>query len=322
LLVGETGTGKEVIAKALHACGHRASQRFVGVNCGTIGGNLVESELFGHEKGAFTGANKPRKGLFEQADGGTVFLDEVAELPAESQVKLLRVLEEKELQRIGADAPTKVDVRVISASNKDLLGLVKDGLFREDLYQRLGRYILRIPPLRQRKEDIGLLISFFLEKQTRDLANDPQARFGPLFTDRALDVAVRFDWPSNIRQLGNVFCAACIKSWPEPVDASHVITELIGGIDDAAGATAEQVVMLGRLVDRRLFKVIGSLMTMKRDRNAKKEKRNAKKEKRSAKRSRLSIACEDSKCGCSIQTIYRLLAECGLRQECFFSDSL
>jgi two-component system, NtrC family, response regulator PilR len=198
LVLGESGTGKELAARAVHTCSPRKSKPFVAVNCGAIPENLIESELFGHKKGSFTGAVGDRPGLFEQAEGGTLFLDEIGELPLLMQTKLLRVLQEREFKRVGDAVTRKADVRIISASNRDLEGQVKDGSFREDLFYRLNVVQLVMPPLRERIEDIPLLIEYFCCKyQASDQAAPAAA------TPGALKVLMNHPFPGNIRELEN-----------------------------------------------------------------------------------------------------------------------
>lgn len=198
LILGETGTGKEVAARAIHAAGPRAAHPFIAVNCGALPDNLLEAELFGHVKGAFTGAWTHRVGRFEAAHRGTIFLDEVGEMPLELQAKLLRVLQEREVQRLGSSESIPVDVRVIAATNADLEARVRDGEFREDLFYRLNVVPLRIPPLRERRSDIPLLARHFVEKVC--LAEGiPQKHFRAGVED-ALSA---YDWPGNVRQLEN-----------------------------------------------------------------------------------------------------------------------
>jgi DNA-binding NtrC family response regulator len=198
LLNGETGTGKELAARAVHYLGARKDRRFVPVNCGALPAELVESELFGHARGAFTGAAGMKRGLFEEAEGGTIFLDEIGELPLPVQVKLNRVLQEKELRRVGDTAGIKVDVRVIAATHRDLKAEVQAGRFREDLYYRLHVFPVVLPPLRDRREDIPLLASHFLEKHARVLGR-PLTAFDP----DALRALTGYPWPGNVRELEN-----------------------------------------------------------------------------------------------------------------------
>ncbi|MGA9365118.1 MAG: sigma-54 dependent transcriptional regulator [Bacteroidota bacterium] len=199
LISGESGTGKELIAKAIHAASPRVSKTLVTVNCGAIPEGIMESELFGHEKGAFTGATELRKGYFEIADGGTIFLDEIGEMPLATQVKFLRVLENGEFMRVGASTPRKANVRVIAATNKDLEQEVRNGNFREDLFYRLRSVNIRVPPLRDRREDIPLFFNAFV----RDFCERNNLTFAGI-TDEAMQLIVNHDWPGNIRELKNV----------------------------------------------------------------------------------------------------------------------
>jgi DNA-binding NtrC family response regulator len=199
LIEGESGTGKELVARAIHDLSPRAVRPFIAVNCAALTETLLESELFGHEKGSFTGATGLRKGRFEIADRGTLFLDEVGEMPRSTQVKLLRVLEEKEFMRVGGSVPLKVDVRVIAATNKELAAAVEAGEFRRDLYYRLHVLHVRIPPLRERREDIPLLVHHFVQEFCRE--ND---REFVGITDEAMEILVNYDWKGNVRELRNL----------------------------------------------------------------------------------------------------------------------
>jgi transcriptional regulator with GAF, ATPase, and Fis domain len=199
LLVGETGTGKEIIANAIHELSPRANAPLIKVNCGAIPESLIDSELFGHEKGAFTGALAQKRGRFERADGGTIFLDEVSELPLDAQVRLLRVLQEKEIERVGGNSSLKVNIRIISATNRDLRQLINNRSFRDDLYYRLGVFPIHIPSLRQRKADIPSLVSHFMKKKATELG----FRFAPVLAPGSLDVLTRYEWPGNVRELSN-----------------------------------------------------------------------------------------------------------------------
>ncbi len=198
LIYGESGVGKEVFARAIHDSSKRAGKELISVNCGAIPEGILESELFGHKKGAFTGAFEGRKGYFEIADGGTLFLDEIAEMPLTTQVKVLRAIELKDFMRIGAETVTKVDVRLIAATNKDLQEEVNSRRFREDLFFRLKAVSLNIPPLRKRKGDIVLLVNHFLE---RYVAEKKIAH--PQITDEAMDLLMNYNWPGNVRELKN-----------------------------------------------------------------------------------------------------------------------
>ena len=198
LLLGETGTGKELFAQMIHQASARAKGPFLAVHCAAIPANLLESELFGHEKGAFTGANERRVGRFESADGGTLFLDEIGEIDATTQVKLLRFLETRAVERLGSHRPIPLDLRLVCATNRDLLQMVREGRFREDLYYRLSVVPLRLPPLRERVDDIPLLLAHYLRRFAKDNGL-PEARLSP----EALGVLARYAWPGNIRELRN-----------------------------------------------------------------------------------------------------------------------
>jgi len=205
LILGETGTGKELIARAIHKRSKRASRAFIRVNCAAIPQSLIASELFGHEKGAFTGALQRRLGRFEAADGGTIFLDEIGELPPETQVALLRVLQERELERVGSSHPIKVDVRVLAATNRDLEMAVERGGFREDLFYRLNVFPIRIPPLRERVADIPVLVEYLVDRY----ANKAGKRIRHI-KKSTLDLFQRYDWPGNVRELQNVIERAVV----------------------------------------------------------------------------------------------------------------
>jgi transcriptional regulator with PAS, ATPase and Fis domain len=197
LIVGESGTGKELVARALHRNSQRARRPFVAVNCGAITETLLESELFGHSRGAFTGAVADAKGIFEQAQGGTVFLDEIGETSPALQVKLLRVLEEGEVRPVGSSRPVKVDNRVVAATNRDLERAVAEQQFRADLYYRLSVIVIRLPALRERRDDIPLLVASFLKAAWKRIGRQVELSSG------ALNVLLAYDWPGNVRQLEN-----------------------------------------------------------------------------------------------------------------------
>jgi formate hydrogenlyase transcriptional activator len=210
LIQGETGTGKELVARAVHDRSRRKDRPLVKVNCGSIPAGLVESELFGHEKGAFTGATQRRVGRFELANGGTIFLDEVTELPIDTQVKLLRVLQEGEFERVGSSQTIKVDVRAIAATNRDLKEVVKNGTFRSDLFYRLNVFPLAVPALRERRDDIPLLVNFFLSKFGKKLGKEVRG-----VSQKSMDSLSRYDWPGNVRELQNIVeRAAVLASGP------------------------------------------------------------------------------------------------------------
>jgi DNA-binding NtrC family response regulator len=207
LIQGESGTGKELIASSIHYNSSRKNGPFIKLSCAALNKEILESELFGHEKGAFTGAIKTKKGRFELADGGSMFLDDVDDIPIEMQVKLLRVLQEREFERVGGEKTISVDVRLICAVKKDLTNLVKQGRFREDLYYRLNVVAVTIPPLRERKEDIPLLINYFIKKYSKFLKISE-----PDISQEALDLLMKYNWPGNIRELENVVEHALVFS--------------------------------------------------------------------------------------------------------------
>ncbi len=207
LITGETGTGKELIARAIHRKSQRADRAFVSVNCAAIPRDLIPSELFGHEKGAFTGATQRRLGRFELADGGTIFLDEVGELLLDTQVALLRVLQERELERVGGGQPIHVNVRVIAATNRDLEAAIANGTFREDLFYRLNVFPIEVPPLRKRKEDLQLLVEYFVQRYGVKAGKDIHS-----IEKKTLDLLLSYDWPGNIRELQNVIERSVILS--------------------------------------------------------------------------------------------------------------
>jgi transcriptional regulator with GAF, ATPase, and Fis domain len=213
LLLGETGTGKEVIASAIHKLSPRKDGPFVTVNCGAIAESLMDSELFGHEKGAFTGALSQKRGRFERANKGTIFLDEVGELRPEAQVRLLRVLQEKEIERLGGTEPINVDIRVIAATHRDLEGMIRDKKFREDLYFRLKVFPIVIPPLRERKGDIPSLLQYLLQKKSREMG---LAHIPPVAPD-GLERLMAYPWPGNVRELENVVERALILGKEGPL---------------------------------------------------------------------------------------------------------
>lgn len=214
LLLGETGTGKELIAAAIHKLSNRNAGPFIKVNCGAIPDNLVDSELFGHEKGAFTGAISMKKGRFERSHSGTIFLDEIAELTLESQVRLLRVLQEKEIERVGATESVKVDIRVIAATHRNLEEMVANGKFREDLYFRLKVFPIPMPALRERKGDIASLVQHFMVKKCREMGRQTI----PSIAHGAFEMLQKYDWPGNVRELENMVERALILNKGEPVN--------------------------------------------------------------------------------------------------------
>ena len=217
LIHGETGTGKELIAAAIHQHSPRREGPFVRLNCAALAETLLESELFGHEKGAFTGATARRHGRFEQADGGTLFLDEVSEIPLPLQVKLLRFLQEKQFERVGGNETITVDVRIVAASNRDLAEQVKDGDFREDLYYRLNVVQLDVPPLRARRSDIPLLAEHFVKKHAEENGFDVQG-----FSDEALLALMSYPWPGNVRELDNAIERAVVMTAGSTIETEHL----------------------------------------------------------------------------------------------------
>jgi DNA-binding NtrC family response regulator len=223
LITGETGSGKSLIARALHTHGNRKDKPFIAVNCGAIPETLIESELFGHEKGAFTDAAQQKKGLFEVANEGVLFLDEIGDLPVQTQGKLLQVLEEREIRRIGATRNIKVDVCVIAATNKDLIQAVRDGAFRDDLYFRLNVIPLHVPPLREHPEDIPLLVNFLIQKFSNEYAEALPKQVTP----QALSVLRRYQWPGNIRQLENYLRRIFVLSENEVIDKDELPPEIL-----------------------------------------------------------------------------------------------
>jgi formate hydrogenlyase transcriptional activator len=238
LISGETGTGKELIARAIHRRSNRATRAFISVNCAAIPPSLIASELFGHEKGAFTGAVQRRIGRFEAADGGTLFLDEIGEIPMETQVALLRVLQEREFERVGSCQPISVDVRVLVATNRDLIAEVAAGAFRQDLFYRLNVFPIRVPPLRERVEDIPLLVEYLVEryaKKTRKKIRN--------ISKRTLELFQAYDWPGNIRELQNVVERAVIlyDGATFSVDETWLISEHLEQLKALVGDEGERV---------------------------------------------------------------------------------
>jgi Nif-specific regulatory protein len=231
LIQGETGTGKELLAKVIHYNSALKDKPFIAENCGALSENLLESELFGHVKGAFTGAIADKKGLFELADGGTVFLDEIVDMPHAMQTKLLRVLQEGQVRPVGGSHYRQVNFRLITSSNRDLLEEVKKENFRDDLYYRVQVFPITLPPLRERKEDIPLLAAHFLEKFAEKL-NQPVARLTPW----ALDLLVQFDWPGNVRELENeIERALTLAGADREIQARYLSEKITGTVgQDAA----------------------------------------------------------------------------------------
>ena len=231
LVTGESGTGKELVARALHRHSPRAAAPFVAINTAAIPKDLLESELFGHERGAFTGAQSARRGRFEQAEGGTLFLDEIGDMPQDLQVRLLRVLSDSEYYRVGGHAPLKANVRIIAATHQDLDERVRQRMFREDLMHRLNVVRLRLPPLRERGEDIAALARHFLRKSAHELAVEPKQ-----LTDAALELLAAFEFPGNVRQLENICHWLTVMAPGQRVDAADLPPE----VREVGGARAEE----------------------------------------------------------------------------------
>jgi len=230
LILGETGTGKGLAARRVHELSARRSEAFIQVNCGAIPEALVESELFGHEKGAFSGAHARKPGKIELAAGGTLFLDEIGDMPLEAQVKLLRLLEEREFERVGGTEVLKADVRVLVATNRELAHMVKDGQFREDLFFRIQVFPISMPPLRQRREDIPLLVECFIDGMEVQLDKNIEA-----IDAEALGLLKRYDWPGNIRELKHTVERAAIVCRGGVIRARDIAL-MVGEIDDDEGA--------------------------------------------------------------------------------------
>ena len=246
LITGESGTGKELVARALHDHSPRADKPFVALNTSAIASELLESELFGHEKGAFTGADSRRIGRFEQADGGTLFLDEIGDMSPGLQTRLLRVLAESEFYRVGGQAPIRVDVRVIAATNQDLARAVKEARFREDLYHRLNVIRINTPPLRQRREDIPLLLNHYLAEAGKELGAAPKS-----IDTAAMEALEGFDWPGNVRQLVNAARRLTVTA-PGSVISAQDIPGDLGGAESSQQGAKEWTRVLAAWADRQL----------------------------------------------------------------------
>jgi len=247
LINGESGTGKELVALALHRHSQRAGKPFVALNMAAIPRDLLESELFGHERGAFTGAQNRRTGRFEQADGGTLMLDEIGDMPAELQTRLLRVLAEGEFYPVGAHTPKKVDVRIIAATHQDLETLVKQGRFREDLFHRLNVIRLQLPPLRERREDIPALLEHFLVLAATELAVDAKT-----VSREAVTYLAKLDWPGNVRQLENLCRWLTVMAPGQEIRLEDLPDDLAGSARDAPAAASNWQVNLRQWAQQQL----------------------------------------------------------------------
>jgi two-component system, NtrC family, nitrogen regulation response regulator GlnG len=247
LITGESGTGKELVARALHRHSPRAARAFIAINTAAIPKDLLESELFGHERGAFTGAQAMRRGRFEQAEGGTLFLDEIGDMPPDLQTRLLRVLSDGQFYRVGGHTPLAANVRVIAATHQQLEARVRQGLFREDLYHRLNVIRLRLPALRERREDIPMLARHFLARSARELGVD-----GKRLTDAALQFFAAQEWPGNVRQLENVCHWVTVMAPGQVVDVADLPPEVRGEAHSAAAAESDWRRVLEREVTARL----------------------------------------------------------------------
>ncbi len=235
LILGESGTGKELVARAIHERSGRRDRPFIPVNCGAIPEGLMEAEFFGHEKGAFTGATERRQGRFELADGGTIFLDEVSEMPSYLQVKLLRVIQEKAFERVGGAKTLKVDVRIIAATNRNLEEEVRQGRFREDLFYRLNVIPIEIPPLRERREDIPLLCEHFIHRFSRKHGREPVK-----LSDEVMDVFMNYSWPGNVRELENTIERLTVLKGGSLIVPYDLPRKMLGGkIPEVAGVEEE-----------------------------------------------------------------------------------
>ncbi len=247
LITGESGTGKELVARALHRHSPRAAKSFIAINTAAIPKDLLESELFGHERGAFTGAQAMRRGRFEQAEGGTLFLDEIGDMPPDLQTRLLRVLSDGHFYRVGGHTPLAANVRVIAATHQDLEARVKQRLFRDDLYHRLNVIRLRLPALRERREDIPMLARHFLAKSARELGVD-----GKRLTEAALQYLAARDWPGNVRQLENVCHWLTVMAPGQVVDVGDLPPEVRSAVADGTGDETDWRRALEREVAARL----------------------------------------------------------------------
>ena len=252
LLRGETGVGKDVIAQAIHRLSSRRDNPLIKVDCATIPESLVESDLFGHEKGAFTGAISRVRGRFERAHGGTLFLDEIGELSQQTQKKILRVLQEGIIERVGGDETIRLDIRIIAATHRPLETMVKEGGFREDLFFRLNVFPIAVPPLRERREDIPLFVNHFIKKKSRRLRLPTIARLAP----GAIDILSAYEWPGNIRELENLVERELIISGEEPLAFSSLLPLEPGGVEKPVDPLVAGSLSLDRAMSAHIRKVL------------------------------------------------------------------
>jgi len=239
LISGESGTGKELIARAIHSKSSRSTQKFISINCGALPENLLESELFGHKKGAFTDAYQDKEGLFESASLGTLFLDEISEMSQKMQVKILRAIQEKVIRRVGGNQEIGVDVRIITATNRDLVESIERGEFRSDLYYRLNVISIKVPPLRERKEDIPILMQYFLQRYNKKFAKDIQG-----FEKKVLECFENYNWPGNVRELENFVERGIALEKGQVISAASLPAEVIYNLDASAPTGADWQDML------------------------------------------------------------------------------
>jgi transcriptional regulator with GAF, ATPase, and Fis domain len=252
LLLGETGVGKDVIANAIHYSSPRKDGPFVKVNCGAIPETLLDSELFGHEKGAFTGALSQKRGRFERADKGTIFLDEIGELPPQAQIRMLRVLQYRELERVGGTHPLSVDIRLIAATNRNLEEMVREKSFREDLWFRLNVFPIRLPSLRERREDIPALVHHFVKRKTQEL----KLPSPPALARGAIDRLMAYDWPGNVRELENLVERALILSQGSPLTFDDLPGRTDEGRLSAPDASAKETLNLDAVMSTHIRRVL------------------------------------------------------------------
>jgi transcriptional regulator with GAF, ATPase, and Fis domain len=252
LILGETGTGKDLIAHAIHNSSGRSNGPFVSINCGAIPDSLIDSELFGHEKGAFTGAFSKKRGRFERANKGTIFLDEIGELPAAAQVRLLRVLQSREIERVGGVETISLDIRVIAATNRNLEEMVKNRKFREDLWFRLNVFPLLVPPLRHRKSDIPSLVQHFIDRKAKEL----KIAAIPILGDGAINTLMAYDWPGNVRELENVIERAMILHRDNPLCFDDLGLSPVEPVNPAVIGSKDETMELDAMVKGHIQRVL------------------------------------------------------------------